>query len=151
MAIPAMPRIVPAITWASVGGGATTTGGPTPLSRSDPILRFVRSRQRFVRWSHCPMSQSITARPMRYAAPADQATTPITSISGLKPPQPPPAWLLQNTLVNYAFLDNRCVFWTTDLAGPVKCGAMGQTFYDTCAYGLGSCSSAPKICSLEPS
>src|SRR5262249_22595761 len=26
-----------------------TTGGPTPVSRSDPVLRFVRSRQRFVR------------------------------------------------------------------------------------------------------
>jgi hypothetical protein len=23
-----------------------------PLSRSDPVLRFVRSRQRFVRWGH---------------------------------------------------------------------------------------------------
>jgi hypothetical protein len=34
-----------------VGGGATTTFGPTPLSRSDPVPRFVRSRQRFVRWS----------------------------------------------------------------------------------------------------
>src|SRR5215831_15910366 len=90
----------------------------TVLGRFGLGLRFVRSRQRFVRWSHCPMSQSITARPMRYAAPADQATTPITSISGLKPPQPPPAWLLQNTLVNYAFLDNRCVLWTTDLASP---------------------------------
>ena len=41
-----------------------------------------------------------------------------------EPPQPPPASLLQNTLVNYVFLDNRCVFWTTDLAGPVKCGAI---------------------------
>jgi hypothetical protein len=48
MAIPAIPMIVPAMTCASVGGGATTTGGPTPLSRSDPVLRFVRSRQRFV-------------------------------------------------------------------------------------------------------
>jgi hypothetical protein len=67
-----------------------------------------------------------------------------------KPPQPPPAWLLQNTLVNYAFLNNRCVFWTTDLAGPVNCGAMGQTFHDTCAYDLGSCLFAPKICSLLP-
>jgi hypothetical protein len=27
----------------------------------------------------------------------------ITSISGLKPPQRPPAWFLENTLVNYAF------------------------------------------------
>jgi len=34
------------------GGGATTTGGPTPLSRSDPVLRFVRSRQTFVRRGH---------------------------------------------------------------------------------------------------
>jgi hypothetical protein len=25
--------------------------GPTPLSRSDPVLRFVHSRQKFVRWS----------------------------------------------------------------------------------------------------
>ena len=65
-----------------------------------------------------------------------------------RPPQPPPASLLQNTLVK--FLNNRCVFWTTDLAGPVKCGAMGQTFHGTCAYGLGSCLFAPKICSLEP-
>src|SRR5262249_60516925 len=47
-----MPRIVPAMTWASVGGGATTTGGPTPLSRSDPVLRFVLSRRRFVRRCH---------------------------------------------------------------------------------------------------
>ena len=30
-------------------GCATTTGGPTPLSRSDPVQRFVRQRQRFVR------------------------------------------------------------------------------------------------------
>src|SRR5262249_22751209 len=37
-------------------------------------------------------------------------------------------------LVNYVFLDNRrCVFWTTGVAAPVKCGAMGRTFYDTCA------------------
>ena len=36
------------------GRGATTTGGPTPLGRSDPVLRFVRSRQRFVRWSQAP-------------------------------------------------------------------------------------------------
>jgi hypothetical protein len=35
--------------------------------------------------------------------------------------------LLQNTLVNYAFLDNRCFLWTTDLAGPVKCGAMSRS------------------------
>ena len=67
-----------------------------------------------------------------------------------EPPQPPLAWLLQNTLVNYVFVDNRCVFWTTDLAGPVKCGAMGQTFHCTCAYDLGSCLFAPKICSLKP-
>src|SRR5262245_10388347 len=59
-----------------------------------------------------------------------------------RPPQPPPAWLLENTLVNYAFLNNRCVFWTTDLAGPVKCGAAGQTFHLTYAYELG-CSSLP--------
>src|SRR5262245_60937727 len=26
----------------------------TPLSRADPVLRFVRSRQRFVRWSQAP-------------------------------------------------------------------------------------------------
>jgi len=45
-----------------------------------------------------------------------------------RPPQPPPAWLLQNTLVNYAFLDNRCVFWTTDWAGPVKCGDRAKPF-----------------------
>src|SRR6516165_1641853 len=38
--------------WASVGGGATTTGGPTPLSRSGPVLRFVLPRQRFVPRSH---------------------------------------------------------------------------------------------------
>jgi hypothetical protein len=36
------------------------------------------------------------------------------------------------------------------LAGPVKCGAMGQTFLDTCAYDLGSCLFAPNICSLKP-
>src|SRR5215510_14060570 len=45
----------PAMTWASVGGGATTTDGPTPLSRSDPVLRFVLPRQRFVRWSQAPL------------------------------------------------------------------------------------------------
>jgi hypothetical protein len=67
-----------------------------------------------------------------------------------RPPQPPPASLLQNTLVNYAFLNNRCVFWTTDLADPVKCGAMGQTFYGTCACDLGSCLFAPNICSSLP-
>ena len=53
MAIPAIPRIVLAMTWASVGGGATTTtGGPTPLSRAGPVLRFVLPRQRFVRRCH---------------------------------------------------------------------------------------------------
>src|SRR5215471_5483784 len=41
-------------------------------------------------------------------------------------------------------------FWTTDVADPVKCGAMGQTFHHTCAYDLWSCSSAPKICSWKP-
>ena len=66
-----------------------------------------------------------------------------------RPPQPPPASLLQNTLVNYAFLNNRCVFWTTDLAGPVKCGAVGQTFNGTLRLDLGSCF-APKICSSLP-
>src|SRR5262252_8463776 len=25
-------------------------------------------------------------------------------------------------------------FWTTDVAGPVKCGASGETFHYTCAY-----------------
>src|SRR5215831_10101215 len=101
----------------------------TVLGRFGLGLRFVRSRQRFVRWSHCPMSQSITARPMRYAAPADQATTPITSISGLKPPQPPPPWPLQNSVVNYVFLDNR-----------YGMRSIGQTFHDKPApMDLGSC------------
>jgi len=49
MAIPAMPRIVPAMTCASVGGGLPPMGGPTPLGRSDLVLRFVLPRQRFVR------------------------------------------------------------------------------------------------------
>src|SRR5262249_34990178 len=47
----AIPTMVPAMTWASVGGGATTTGGPTPLGRSDPVLRFVLPRQKFGRRS----------------------------------------------------------------------------------------------------
>src|SRR5262245_49661131 len=67
-----------------------------------------------------------------------------------RPPQPPLAWLLENTLVNYAFLNNRCVCWTTDVTGPEKYGAMGQTFHHTYAYDLRSCSSAPKICSVMP-
>jgi hypothetical protein len=53
------------MTLASVGGGAATMGAlvqnmpmplglggvMTPLSRSDPVLKFVRSRQKFVRRS----------------------------------------------------------------------------------------------------
>ena len=53
------------MTLASAGGGAATMGAlvqkmpnaagsrrrMASLSRSDPVLRFVRSRQRFVRWS----------------------------------------------------------------------------------------------------
>jgi len=31
------------------------------------------------------------------------------------------------------------LFWTTDLAGPVKCGAMGQTFHHTRTYDPVSC------------
>ena|SRR6516164_260985 len=63
--MPAMPKIVSAMTWAFVGGGAATMGalvqnmpmppglgGVTLLSRSDRGLRFVRSRQRFVRRCH---------------------------------------------------------------------------------------------------
>jgi len=56
------------MTLASVGGGAAIMGAliqkmpmppgsrrrMTPLSRSDPVLRFVQSRQRFVRWSQAP-------------------------------------------------------------------------------------------------
>jgi hypothetical protein len=48
MAMLAIPMIVPADDLR----GVTTTGGPTPLGRSDPVLRFVRSRQRFVRCCH---------------------------------------------------------------------------------------------------
>jgi len=81
MAIPATPRIVPAMTLASVGGGCRHHGCPgpknanasrsrrrmTPLSRSDPVLRFVRLRQRFVRWSHGPLRRNFIdrARPAR--------------------------------------------------------------------------------------
>jgi hypothetical protein len=42
------------------------------------------------------------------------------------------------------FLDNRRV------AGPVKCGAAGQTVHHTCANDLETCYSAPKICSSPP-
>jgi hypothetical protein len=51
MAIPAMPRIVPAMTWASVGEGATTTGAliqnmPMPPGLGGvwrPLVAVIRS------------------------------------------------------------------------------------------------------------
>jgi len=31
----------------------------TPLSRSDPVLRFVLPRQKFVRWSHHGLAEAV--------------------------------------------------------------------------------------------
>jgi hypothetical protein len=117
-----------------VGNRASFLCTKAPMRRV-PETNFLQGITSLVGGRFWALFPGLTAKP--------KATQP-------RPPQPPPASLLQNTLVNYAFLNNRCVFWTTDLAGPVKCGAMGQTFHDTCAYDLGSCLFAPKICSLGP-
>jgi len=49
----------------------------TPLSRSDPVLRFVLSRQRFVRWSQARVAPNcVTASPLSWQATASPSLRP---------------------------------------------------------------------------
>jgi len=81
----------------------------TPLSRSDPVLRFVRPRQRFVRRCH------------------EWKKAPASTLGRGK--------LAKRIEVQF---------------GPSALHSEGRTLVKWRRPRLGTCSSAPKICSLKP-
>jgi len=109
------------------------------VSRVGARAGFAILRQIFVRRSHCPMgnrswqgrcdTQRLRMRRQRQSHQLVGSNRRSRHHRGL-----------------YRIASSITFFWTTDMV----CGPMGQTFHDTCA-DPGSCSSAPKICSLKPS
>src|SRR6516164_9101395 len=106
-----MPRIVPAMTLSIRGA---TTGGPTLLGRSDPVLRFVRLRQRFVRRCHEGMDAKRPQPGGEWCRPGQVEQSGSTLYFGpfLLCTRRAEHFLL-TSIVNYSW---RVIFWTRPAA-----------------------------------